>query len=528
MKKILLFLAFALTVITACKKSDFADAYPDPSKVSVTSVEKQFSGFLQGNSDYVLKDYWNYFVVLRLTIDHYTQACGWANYSNQYVPGEAGIGARWATYYYMLAQYREFQKVYATQSEDDQLAKRIFEITGAIYFYDQSYKVVDLHGDIPWSEAGMLSTNGGDYQASYAAYDNAQDIYTKMLDDLKGFSDELNTIVVEPAILTGLKNQDIINHGDLGKWKKYCNSLRLKLLSRVSLVPAFQARYTSETAAILGNPSNYPVIADNADNVEIKVFNVSTKLNSSGFQSGLEDWGGNIAGKVMIDNMVTNADPRLRAMYEAGANAPTTSSYKGIDQLMLGSQQQSLIDGGTISIYNRSTLSRNKYFPGILINAAETYFYAAESYLRAGNNAAAKTAYNNGITQSIKEYYAFRAISDNNTAIPLVPTDDAEIAAYIAMPAISWDAAATNTDKMHLIATQKWIHYSVIQPEENWAELRRLNYPVLTFLVDNTNAQTQPPVRWFYAQGESTYNTANYATVSASDNLSTKIFWDVD
>jgi len=62
---------------------------------------------------------------------------------------------------------------------------------------------------------------------------------------------------------------------------------------------------------------------------------------------------------------------------------------------------------------------------------------------------------------------------------------------------------------------------------ENWAELRRLDYPVLKFEVDASNAQTLPPVRWFYAASEKTYNTANYATVASKDNLSTKLFWDV-
>ena len=82
MKKILVILAAALTVgYAGCKKSDFADAYPDPSKISTSTVEKQFAGFLNANKDYVVPSYWNYFVVYRTTINHYTQAVGWANAS---------------------------------------------------------------------------------------------------------------------------------------------------------------------------------------------------------------------------------------------------------------------------------------------------------------------------------------------------------------------------------------------------------------------------------------------------------------
>jgi hypothetical protein len=77
------------------------------------------------------------------------------------------------------------------------------------------------------------------------------------------------------------------------------------------------------------------------------------------------------------------------------------------------------------------------------------------------------------------------------------------------------------------IATQKWIHFSVVQPLESWAEIRRLDAPAFSFEVDNANAQKQPPYRWIYAASEQTYNTANYETVKSKDNLATKIFWDV-
>ncbi|MGZ8541228.1 MAG: SusD/RagB family nutrient-binding outer membrane lipoprotein [Chitinophagaceae bacterium] len=526
MKKTLFILSVGLAVVfTACTKSDFKDSYADPSKISTTSVEKQFAGFLVSNRGYVLPDYWNYFVVLRTTVNRYTQSVGWVNSTNQYVPGGAGIGDRWNSYYNFLAQYREFENVFDKLPADDQTDRRIYKIAAAIYFYDHTQKVVDLHGDIPWSEAGKLSANGGDYGNSLPKYDNAEAIYTKMLDDLKGFADELNTITVKPAIQTGFKNQDIVNKGDLALWKKYCNSLRLRILTRASDVPSLQARAATEIASILSNPVNYPVVADNNSNIQIKVHDLNTDIHSKGFRTGLEDWDGNIAGKAMIDHMKTNADPRLRAMFEPGANA--AGVYNGLDPLATASVQTALIAGGTLSIYNRSTLSRNEFFPGVLINAAEVSFLVAEAYLKAGNDAAAKTAYNNGISQSIKYYYLLRTFSNDNTAGPLTPTDDAEIATYIAKAQVNWDNAATSADKLKLLATQKWIHFSVVQPLENWAEIRRLDAPAFSFEVDNANSQKQPPYRWFYANSEQTYNTSNYETVKAKDNLATKIFWDV-
>lgn len=527
MKKILIIIAAAFLVInTSCTKADFKDAYPDPSKISTTTVEKQFSGFLASNREYVIPYYWNYFVVLRTTLTRYTQAVGWVNAAGQYVPGEAGIGAYWSTYYTLMAQYRELEKVYAAASAEDKTAKRIYMIASTIYLYDHTQKLVDLHGDIPFSEAGMLSTNGGDYANSLPKYDKAEDIYTTMLDDLKGFSDELNSITVQAAIQTGFNTQDIVNKGNITKWKKYCNSLRLRMLTRVSGVSAFQSRANTEIAAILANPSSYPVISANTENVQIDIFNQSTPINSQQFQTGLEDWNGNLASKVMMDHMNANSDPRLRVVFEPGATAEGV--YKGLDPLLTANAQQSLVDGGTIAIYNRSTISRNDYFPGELMNAAEVSFLVAEHYLKAGNAAAAKTAYETGISQSVKNFYQIRTLSNDNTAGDLTPTDDAEIAAYIAMPQISWAGAATDADKLKLITTQKWIHFNVIQPYESWAEQRRTNSPVFSFQVDNTNPQTLPPSRWIYTSNENTYNTENYNAVRSNDKLTNKIFWDVN
>lgn len=70
--------------------------------------------------------------------------------------------------------------------------------------------------------------------------------------------------------------------------------------------------------------------------------------------------------------------------------------------MMNRSEQNALIAGGTLAIYNRSTFSRNQFFPGMIITAAEVSFLTAEHYLKSGNAAAVKTAYENGIRQSIE------------------------------------------------------------------------------------------------------------------------------
>ena len=533
MKKILSILFVSVLVFSACTKKQFEDAYPDPSKVATTTVDRQFAGVLSSNLSYVMHLYWQYFVVYQNTINPWTQTAANLNTNGRYIPGAAAINDYWGSYYTLLSQYKELLRVYAALSEADQQANRIYIITATIYFYDFTQRAVDIWGDIPWSGAGLLGTNNGDFQSATtsAKYDDAATIYTTMLDSLKVYADELNSISVPAAVAPVLKTQDFINHGDLTKWKQYCNSLRIRMLTRVNGVDAFKSRVKSEIESITGNLGTYPIVATNDDNIMVKVVSTTTSINNgtstgdaASFYTGLIGWQyADRAGKVMIDFMNANSDPRERAMFEPGANA-VDSAYIGLDPSLTSSQQTSILDGGTIARYNRSTLSQNINLPGTLITAAETELSLAEYYLNEGMDANAKTAYEAGITQSINYYYWLRTLSDNSVSGALKPLASGEINNYLAEPDVAW--TETTTEKLTKIATQKWINSNVMAPMETWAEYRRLDLPVLSFVPD-ASAQQLPPSRWLYSGNELTYNADNYAAVQAKDKLDTKIFWDI-
>jgi hypothetical protein len=527
MKSKLIIIALILSIgIIACKEDKFEEYYIDPSSLNNTTIEKQFAGAIRASLDFTMYKYWNYFVVLQNTALHYTQVVAWQNGSKQYEPGAAAIGDRWNWYYNFLAQYKEFLKVYNSAPADEQTSKRIYYIAATIFFYDQTQKVVDLHGDIPWSEAGLLSTNSGDYQKSYPKYDDAATIYTKMLDDLKAFADELATLTIPSGIDGVFKTQDFINNGSLDLWKKYCNSLRIRMLMRVSGVTTFQSRVSTEISAILGNPGSYPVCTTNADNILIDVVASNTDVSSDLYE-GIIGWGNNDrANKMMIDTMQNNADPRLRAMFQPGAlSAPL---YAGLDQMLDANTQGKIFAKDTIARYNFSTISKNKMLPGVLITAAATQLLLADYYLNIANNdAAAKAAYETGVLSSIDYYFWLRTISDNQET-SVSPTNNGEKNAYLASN-MSWNKATSLAAKRNLIALQKWINYSVLEPIECWSEIRRTNLPVLNFVTDNSSTLTQlPPYRFTYPENESTYNTANYQAVIGKDKLTEKIFWDIN
>lgn len=532
MKNKLLYIFLLLLLgITACNNQKFEDYYVQPSTINESTVEKQFAGALNSTLEWTMYRYWNYFVVLQNTALHYTQVVGWQNAEKQYEPGAAGVGDKWGWYYGYLSQYKEFLKVYNATTAEQQKEKRIYLLLSNIFFYDQTQQVVDIWGNIPWSEAGLLSSKGGDYKGSYAKYDDAATIYTKMLDDLKAIADELNSISVSAPVAGILKTQDFINHGDLTLWKKYCNSLRLRMLMRVSKVAAFQSRVSTELAAIAGSPSSYPLCSSKDDNILIIVHDLSTSITSDPYE-GFRGWGdNNTANKGMIDLMKSNSDPRLRVMFQPkitfNPNDPMLD-YIGLDPMLSSTEQSALFTSDAIARYNFSTLCKNKKLPGILMSSASTQLLLADYYLNVANNdAAAKTAYETGIKNSIDFYFWLKSISDNNE-IAVAPLNESEKTTYLAS-GISWASAGTAAKKNEFIARQKWINYSILQPLEGWAELRRTNLPVFTFKPDNASQiTTLPPTRWFYPDNERIYNTDNYNTVKANDKVTGKIFWDVD
>src|SRR5690606_10050413 len=318
------------------------------------------------------------------------------------------------------------------------------------------------------------STNGGDYNVSFAEYDGAEEIYTYMLDELKTIATELNNISLNPGFQASFNAQDVINHGDVQAWTRFVNSLRLRMLNRVSLSPAFSSRASAEIAEILSNPSQFPIVTSNDEGIQIDVYDVSTPINSSGFQQGINSagWDGDDASKIMIDFLNASSDPRLRVMFEPGTAA--NGVYVGLDPLLAGNTQQALVNDGEIAYYNRSTFSENQFFPGVLISASEVNFIKAEYYLRSGNDAQAKAAYEEGIRQSIDFYYTIRENSNSSVSgSPALPTEQ-EITNLLASAPVNWNGATSQGEKIRLIRMQKWLHFNIVQPYQNWAEVRRL------------------------------------------------------
>ncbi len=521
LSKIIIVLGAIIILSTSCSKNRLDEKYADPTKVSTASVERQFTGVLTASMDYVRMEYTKLFVVEQPTMGHYTQVMGWTNTNGQYNLPAGPIGNRWDNYYNgVMIQYRSFISLYNNQSEAEKQGSKIMKMASTIYFYDHTQQIVDIWGKIPFSEAGMLRANSGDLTKSKPKYDNGEDIYNTMLDDLKQMAEDFKTIDIPASYLKIFQTQDPILKGDVTKWRKYCNSLRLRMLMRVSGIAAFQSRVTSEVTAMLANSTDYPLVESNDDNIIMK--SVVSTYESSGLQSAFETWGTyDIAPYAMIENMKANLDPRLPVVFEPGSSA--NGAYTGLNPLDNAAVQGAQLSAGIISRYNGATFTRNRLYPGWLCTAGETLLHKAEAYSKIiKNDAAAKIAYESGIKASIDFYYWINSISLDTRTTKTPAPSDAAIAAYLVAPGVNWD---TNTDKNMLIGTQEWITTGISQMGHTWAEIRRLKQPVLKFLPDNSSTMAAPPTRWVYPDAEKQLNGDNYKAVQSYDLATNPIFW---
>jgi hypothetical protein len=123
--------------------------------------------------------------------------------------------------------------------------------------------LVDLYGNIPYTEANLRSAN------ITPKYDDAQTIYKAVIDDLTVAA---TTALNLPTTAENPKTQDIINKGDMTKWAKFANTIKLRMLVRLSNTNQ-DAYIKAQIALIDANGAGYitadvtinPGYSDNTD-----------------------------------------------------------------------------------------------------------------------------------------------------------------------------------------------------------------------------------------------------------------------
>lgn len=339
--------------------------------------------------------------------------------------------------------------------------------------------LVNTYGNVPYTEAL-------DFTKPQPKYDDAKGIYNSLFTRLDAAISALDSSA------DGLGQADILYNGDINSWKKFGNSLKL----RMALIIADDDASKAATLAKQASANVFTSLEDQAQLTFTSSPPNTNPLFEDLVQSGRHDF---IGTSLFIDTLYAFHDPRLSAYFNTPAADPT-GPYVGGDYGTSNDAASNSEAGDKL---------RNPTLPGVLLSYSEVEFLLAESVARGfGVNGSITSHYNAAITASIKEW------GGSNT----------DATTYLAQPSVAY-ATAPGTTYKKKIGLQKWISL-YDQPVMSWTEWRRLDTPDLQAPA---GAQTAIPLRLTYPTPESNLNGANYGNASAAiggDKVTTKIFWD--
>lgn len=378
------------------------------------------------------------------------------------------------------------------------------------------HRAADAYGSIPYLSYG----NGSGLSSNY---DKLEDIYSSFFQELDESIDLLTVLAGSGATLMG--NYDYVYGGDLTKWVKMANTLRLRLALRVAYANPVLAKQEAEKSV----NNAIGLIEDKADRAVLD--EVHTKLNYYHplYEIAYNFNGGDCRpGASIIAFMAGYNDPRI-GKYFTRTGAGT---YVGVRNGVYTSTWDNY-RGDKFSNFNITTASAVTWF-----TAAESYFLRAEGALRGWNMGGdAKTFYERGVTVSFEENGASGADAylANATAVPGSYTDPvaSNNCSNTSNVTVKYDETADFETNLERIITQKWI---AIYPDgpEGWSEFRRTGYPKLFPVVNNASngtVDTDIQVRRIPFPVSEYNNDAagvrtGIAALGGADNGGTKVWWD--
>ncbi|WP_342083858.1 SusD/RagB family nutrient-binding outer membrane lipoprotein [Dyadobacter sp. OTU695] len=343
--------------------------------------------------------------------------------------------------------------------------------------------LTDLYGNIPYSQALKLE------ETLAPKYDSQKDVYLGLLNDLKKATDLIN---VSGAPIGG----DLVYNGNLTKWKKFANSLRLRIALRIAdkepdAAKAVVAELARDKTALI------------ASNDEIAQLIYLASPNQNPVSRDRETRDDYRVSKSIIDKLQELKDPRLAVFANKTVDA-TPTGYIGVTNGLPADSAAKLGFTKTSKLGDYFTAPAS---PAVFVSYAEVLFNLAEAAQRGFISENAADLYKAAVTASLQQF----------------KVGNAEIAAYLARPLVAYQAA--NYKKS--IGEQKWLAL-FSQGLEAFAEWRRLDYPQLKPAYAGV-LNGKLPVRLTYPTGEQALNAANYkAAVAAQgeDRLTTKLWFD--
>ncbi len=367
-----------------------------------------------------------------------------------------------------------------------------------VYLYQ---RLTDLFGDIPYFEVTKSSKEIN----RTPKFDKQQEIYPALVQ-------KVDAAIVK---LTGgdlsYGTSDFFYKGSIDKWKKFGNSLKLKLGMRMRYANPSLAQKTVTEAMT----SAIGLFSSNSDNAAVPTYNDAQAENQNPILRQMTTGSADLRylANTLVDKLKEYNDPRLSLLAEP-VNINGTSTYQGIGVSLTDDQLSQLIRA------NYSTANKSTWFsltfapiPSYAFTYSDICFYKAEAALLGWG--ATSTDAQTFFTEGVKAALALPPY--NLTTIPT---------AY--EPVLTLNGL-TDEQKMEKIATQKWIHLFG-RDMEAFAEWRRTGYPRLTPGPNPGSTNGQIPRRAIYSSEEAELNATNLKEAAArmtnGDSFLSKVWWD--
>ncbi len=466
-----------LLAMGSCTK-DFETINTDPN--NPTSVPSTNS------LGYVIYDFTNGFFDTWINANEssYANQLGKIQYidESRYAFREGVINTAFTTVYRDL---QNLQQVMKNADADSKVNMKAAAMTYSAFIWQIA---TDTWRDIPFTEALGAETN-----LVNPKYDTQETIYPAVMKMLADAND-----LFSQGATDALGAGDFLFKGDVSKWRKFANSLRLRMAMRISNVdPATSKKVVEE---ILGNPTKYPVISANSENAFLN-WSGATPYQEPFYEdryvSARDDHG---VCSVLIDKLIELNDPRLPVYAKPAAK---DGKYRGV----IAGVRPGTFDMAEISRIGARFRDNAAGFSPYM-RYSEVLFIVAEAAQRgwsAGMSASA--AYTAAVTASLEE---------NGVAADAITT-------YLTQSSVAYN----NT--LERIYIQKWICLFK-EGHEAWAETRRTDVPQLDAApYAYYTGHTRPPFREPYPTNEYSLNTANISAFwdKVTDRLwGQQMWWD--
>jgi len=359
-----------------------------------------------------------------------------------------------------------------------------------VYIY---WILTDCWGDIPYSDALKEDAN--------VNYDTQEFIYQDLLNELEE--------VVEQSLSENIVKGDIVYNGDITKWKRLANSMRLLISLRLSkqyplhedyAASQFRSALEHEAGHIESNEDNFQLVypGGNFKNPYFRLYD-----NSIGYV-------GESATMTSLLGSLNN-DQRQTVF---GADASGAPSDLGIPVGIKHPDNKNWCEANPTYCYILHPDYREQSDPLYLITTSQVLLARAEAADRGWTSETANTGvlYQEGISQSFLQWGLAAPdaayFSHANVVLPEPPGTGANIAQ---------------------IATQQYIAYypSAVQ---GWCNWRRTAYPLLQPAIDAINNPPTIPRRFKYGplDYELTPEAVEEAVarIQGGDEIESRVWWD--